>query len=72
MFNSAVVFVCEVVLQAVAHIPVYTKPHHDLMMTSYELIVGHHKLIIRFLVDWDLNYILIDYDDVCRASEPVS
>ena len=33
---------------------VYTTPHHDLMMTSYELILGHHELIMRFCVDWGI------------------
>ena len=32
--------------------PVYTKPRYDLMLTSYELFLGHFELMIRFCVDW--------------------
>ena len=28
------------------------KPHHDLMLTSYELFVGHYEFMMRFCVDW--------------------
>ena len=35
--------------------PVYTKPYHDLMLTSYESYLGHQELMMRFGVDWVKN-----------------
>ena len=32
--------------------PVYKNPLHDLMVISYDLILGHHELMMRFGVDW--------------------
>ena len=32
--------------------PVNIEPHHDLMLTSYDLCFGHHKLMMRVCVDW--------------------
>ena len=35
------------------HYQVYTKPHYHHLLTSYELFLGHHELMMRFCVDWD-------------------
>ena len=35
----------------VTEYPVYIKPHHDLMVTSYELFIGHYKFMMRFFLN---------------------
>ena len=31
--------------------PVYTQPNHERMLTSYDLFLSHHELIMRYCVD---------------------
>ena len=33
------------------YFPVYTKPHHGLMLISYKSSLGHHELMVRFCGD---------------------
>ena len=32
----------------ISKLPGCTKPHHDIMVSSYELILGPHELMMRF------------------------
>ena len=47
-----------IMLRAIRSFPFFTKPNHDLMLTSYQLFLGHHELMKRYCVDWVTTIVL--------------